>query len=87
MAARGYHRGHAMTFNEDSGCWMYDADGVPVPDDPERPCGFCKLPNRADGHDACLGELPGVMNACCGHGRPSESYFQLTKGGTLDGQG
>lgn len=21
-----------------------------------------------DGHDACLGELPGVKYACCGHG-------------------
>ena len=77
MAARGYHRGHAMTFDEGRCLWEYDIDGVPVQDEPNRPCGYCTLPNRADGHDACLGELPGVRNACCGHGRPGEAYVQM----------
>lgn len=44
---------------------------------PDRKCGHCNLPNRSDGHDACLGELPGVMNACCGHGK-REPYVQFS---------
>lgn len=35
----------------------------------------------ADGPDACLGLLPGVTNACCGHGDSGQAYVQL--GGEL----
>ena len=32
------------------------------------PCKRCgRMPTKG-GHDACLGELPGVQFACCGHG-------------------
>lgn len=40
-------------------------------------CGHCNLPNRVDGHDACLGTIPGVMNACCGHGDVRCAYVQF----------
>ena len=85
MTAHGYHRGHHMTFivdesHEDGGVWTYD-DGTPVPEDPDRPCGFCGLPNREDGHDACLGELPDVWAACCGHGNPKEAYVTIRLAG------
>ncbi len=42
----------------------------------DRPCGHCGLPNRSDGHDACLGVIPGAMNACCGHGNIKFAYIQ-----------
>lgn len=58
------------------GVWVYTDTGEPVAGEPDRPCGFCKLPNRADGHDACLGEIPDAMNACCGHGDPRAAYVQ-----------
>ena len=29
---------------------------------------------RPDGHDACLGEIPGAAAACCGH-RVTEDYI------------
>lgn len=32
-----------------------------------RTCDYCGLP-CGDGPDPCLGELPGVISACCGHG-------------------
>ena len=32
-------------------------------------CRECGLKRDEDGHDPCLGTLPGVMNACCGHGK------------------
>jgi hypothetical protein len=41
----------------------------------------CKRKRRADGYDPCLGFLPGVKYACCGHGGKSASadgyiYFE-----------
>lgn len=43
----------------------------------ERPCGHCGLHNTTEDHDGCLGVLPDVINACCGHGRTSDSYVQF----------
>jgi len=78
------HRGHSIS--ELGGVWVYDADGVPVASDPERACGACGLDNTPDGHDGCLGQLPGVMNACCGHGRSSDAYVQLPDRTVVSGE-
>jgi len=45
-----------------------------------RPCGHCGLTDTLEGHDGCLGTLMGVVNACCGHGTPSEAYLQFPDG-------
>ncbi len=51
--------------------------------------GECKLcgknPTKKD-HDACLGTLPGLMNACCGHGNIKESYIQFLDSSTIHGK-
>lgn len=39
-----------------------------------RTCGFCALSYGKSLHDPCLGTIPGVTAACCGHGDPSERY-------------
>jgi len=41
-------------------------------------CVKCKKPPTAEGHDGCLGTLPGsdIMNACCGHGNDIQAYIQ-----------
>jgi len=39
-----------------------------------RACGECGLFYGESLHDPCLGEIPGVIAACCGHGEPSERY-------------
>jgi hypothetical protein len=40
-------------------------------------CNKCKLPPSPEGHDGCLGTLPGpIMNACCGHGNNKQAYIQ-----------
>lgn len=31
-------------------------------------CKHCGKPPTPEGYDACIGELPGVLHACCGHG-------------------
>jgi hypothetical protein len=36
-------------------------------------------------HDACLGRLPGVSAACCGHGRDDEAYIRFNDGTELRG--
>jgi hypothetical protein len=48
------------------------------------PCVKCgKLPTD-EGHDACLGTLPGVIDACCGHG-VTEAYINFENGVTIRG--
>ncbi len=49
-----------------------------------KPCVKCgKLPTK-EGHDACLGTLPGVIDACCGHG-VKEAYIIFENGVTIRG--
>jgi hypothetical protein len=42
------------------------------------PCPACKMVRPPSGHDPCIADLPGVQNACCGHG--GEGYIQFTDG-------
>ncbi len=37
-------------------------------------CPECKETRGADLHDPCLGRLPGVRYACCGHGGKAPGY-------------
>lgn len=60
-------------------------------------CPFCGLKREKDfGPDPCLGELPGVDFACCGHGgmlKTERGYIAFSNGkvlrfghaGTVDG--
>lgn len=41
--------------------WMRKRDGRIV-------CRHCQMERTPEGHDPCLGTLPGVQYACCGHG-------------------
>ena len=50
-----------------------------------RPCGNCGINADDKGNDACLGTLPNVMNACCGHGVVSSAYVQFWDGTIIDG--
>ena len=70
------HRGNDIHNVNGVACYF---DGKPVRDEPDRACGFCRLPNTAAGHDGCLGTLPGVMNACCGHGQIECAYVQSSE--------
>lgn len=51
-----------------------------------RHCGHCGASDTPEGHDGCLGTLPGVLNACCGHGQEQEAYVQFTDGKHLEGR-
>ncbi len=49
-----------------------------------RPCAKCGEYPTKEGHDACLGTLGNVINACCGHGR-NKGYIQFDNGITIRG--
>jgi len=40
-------------------------------------CNECGNKPTIEGHDACIGTLPNIMNACCGHGGRNEPYVQF----------
>lgn len=77
-------RGHQIFRRGDE--WFFSDNGEPVATTwQDRPCGHCDKRNTPEGHDGCLGTLPGVVNACCGHGCREESYIQFENGVTLRG--
>ncbi|HUX17139.1 MAG TPA: hypothetical protein VMW52_11750, partial [Phycisphaerae bacterium] len=63
MTAHAYVRGWPIRFN---GRRWVNEDGRTI--DERRPCRRCNRRPTPEGHDACLGKLPGVISACCGHG-------------------
>jgi len=81
---KSHWRGNEIYFKYDS--WYYSTDNKLVSDDKDRKCGYCKMDQTAEGHDGCLGTLPNVMNACCGHGVPSECYVQLLNSKVISGK-
>lgn len=76
MTAKSYNRGHEIEFNTDLERWCYVDTGISVAS-PDRPCGRCGKDATEEGHDACMANLPGVVNACCGHGHdPAYIMFE-----------
>lgn len=77
-------RGHRMVCRD--GEWYFVDTGEAVRSTwRERRCGHCGRKSTPEGHDGCLGELPGVMNACCGHGSVKEAYIQFSARDILQG--
>lgn len=84
MTTRGHFLGHPIEWDELAKCWIY-TDTRQIPEE-SRPCAYCNLSASPEGHDPCIGTLPGVMNACCGHGDLSSAYVQFEEGVTVRGQ-
>lgn len=83
MAAE-HLRGHPIEYRADR--WVYCDTGEPTAETWQtRPCGHCGRHNTLEGHDACLGTLPGVINACCGHGDREAAYIQFEGGARIAG--
>jgi len=82
--AKSKLRGHPMTWDGEH--WRFDDDGSITSETYlTRPCGKCGKSFGEDDHDPCLANLPGVANACCGHGESSLSYIQFTNGVSVSG--
>jgi hypothetical protein len=78
------HRGHPIHYVEGVG-WVYADTGCLVREERNRMCGVCGESNTIEGHDACIGSLPGVSNACCGHGWIGDAYVQFEDGRCIRG--
>lgn len=79
------HRGHAIVETSPQ-LWVYNDTRQPVPENPWRDCGHCGLSVTPQGHDGCLGTLPGVVNACCGHGVDDDAYICFDGGERYAGE-
>lgn len=80
----GHHRGHPTVVDmADDPVLRYEETGEPAPNwqDADIPCGVCgRRPSAPGGADACLDWLPGVVDACCGHGDRERSYIRFANG-------
>lgn len=78
-------RGHNIEWNGKE--WVYSDTKEPTVDGyGTRPCRNCGRDWTEEGHDGCLGTLPGIMNACCGHGIDKKAYVQFKDGFCIRGQ-
>lgn len=79
MTARSYFRGHPIVWDAFDECWRYEDDYTLLPGwgGEARPCAACGATWEDGQPDPCLGVLPGVDNACCGHGIPEEAYIRF----------
>lgn len=84
MQDTSHWRGHKI-YKHHNG-WRYCDNHILVESWPDRPCGHCGRPNTPKGHDGCIGELPGVQNACCGHGEIETAYIQYSDGNEVRGE-
>lgn len=80
--ATSYDRGHKIKYNHGDNYWYFIDNGERV-EGSNRPCKRCGELATEDGHDACLANLPGVMNACCGHG-DGRGYIMFNDGRIFD---
>lgn len=77
------YRGHNIEMK--NGVWVYSDTQSPVNLDPDRICGVCHKSNTSLGHDDCIANLPGVINACCGHGNIDDAYVVFFDGQRISG--
>ena len=75
--SRNHNNGNPVKYNKETDRWEF-LDGTDAWDNP-RVCTKCLKPQTEEGHDACLGTLPNVKYACCGHGM-SHGYIYFENG-------
>ena len=87
VGAKSFFRGWPIVY--DGSNWRYEDTGdLSGFDGILRPCKRCGCTfegSNAGDPDPCLGELPGVDNACCGHGERSQAYIRFSNGLVIDG--
>lgn len=87
MVAKGYIRGYEIKFDPDKRAWIFVDTGAKIKQDGKeyRPCKKCGQPPTKEEHDFCIKNLPGVINACCGHG-VEDGYIQFENGIIIRGK-
>lgn len=85
VEAISHNRGHEIRWVEKRQRWIYCDNGDTVVLGKNRACARCHevpLPHKATtgyGLDACLGLIPGLWAACCGHG-VRDGYATIKQG-------
>jgi len=86
--AKSYFRGHPTVVIDGKWCYADTKEVIADSEDAKthniRPCKKCGAVFGLHDHDPCLGNLPGVENACCGHGVQEEAYIHFSNGIRLD---
>lgn len=81
-------RGHKVKYDRGKNTWVYADTGeelvIPWATKEDRPCIKCGKKPLANGEDPCLGNLPGVRSACCGHG-VSKGFVMFDNGLCIEG--
>ena len=78
-------KGHDIICKD--GAWLFkDTNELVSEKHKEVACGYCNANNTEDDHDGCIGRLPGVINACCGHGIENDSYIQFSDKFVISGK-
>lgn len=88
-----YFRGHEIYWDSRDSRWHYfdnnELSGFGGFGGKLRPCrrkcGKTFEGSNIGEADPCLGELPGVDNACCGHGVRDLAYIRFTNGVVIKG--
>jgi len=62
---KSYSRGHEIIYCQN--IWRFTDNNEPI-ENKQRPCKRCGKSPTPEGYDACLGCIPFVTSACCGHG-------------------
>lgn len=76
-------QGHDIYRKDDE--WFYCDTNEPTVNS-KRNCGYCGRAQTIEGHDGCIGAMPNVINACCGHGCNAEAYIQFADGEEIRGE-
>lgn len=85
MSTTSKYRGNLIIYKDNQ--WIFEDTGLSVKKThKDKPCGNCGKLSTPEGHDACLGTLIGIMNACCGHGEEKEAYVQFLDGECIRGK-
>lgn len=87
MSTKSFFRGHEVVYED--GQWKYsdtgEFAGLGAVVRPCKKCGKVFEGSNIGEPDPCLGNLPGVDNACCGHGVAEQAYVRFTNGVVLTG--
>ena len=80
---RTKYRGHVIVCIHD--IWFFEDTLTPTAGNVPAACGHCGKNKTVEGYDVCLGTIPNIMNACCGHGEPEWAYIQYWDGSVVQG--
>ncbi len=86
MTVRSNFGGHPVSLVDDD--WQYEDGTSATHADSIKPCKKCRKRNGGynnEDPDPCLGRLPGVKFACCGHGNREDAYILFDNGLVVQG--